>query len=100
MQSAVYNADRVENRIVINAENYGDRYVYDLAQQVLNRHPLLEAAIEHLKIPDALAFEVTIYSETPTGASTGSSAAVTVALISALVDGYIIDGHVPTAEIE
>jgi D-glycero-alpha-D-manno-heptose-7-phosphate kinase len=37
-----------------------------------------------MKIPDDLAFEVTIYSEAPAGASTGTSAAVTVALIGAL----------------
>jgi D-glycero-alpha-D-manno-heptose-7-phosphate kinase len=35
-------------------------------------------------VPESLAFEVTIYSEAPTGASTGTSAAVTVALIGAL----------------
>jgi D-glycero-alpha-D-manno-heptose-7-phosphate kinase len=45
---------------------------------------LLEAAIEYMRIPDQLAFEVTIYSEAPAGASTGTSAAVTVALIGAL----------------
>jgi len=49
-----------------------------------NKHPLLEAAIDFMGIPDDLAFEVTIYSEAPTGASTGTSAAVTVALIGAL----------------
>ncbi len=88
VQIAVYNADQVENRIVINAENYGERYVVDpelhSSQYGWHRHPLLEAAIEYMKIPDALAFEVTIYSEAPAGASTGTSAAVTVALIGAL----------------
>jgi D-glycero-alpha-D-manno-heptose-7-phosphate kinase len=88
VQIAVYNAAKAENRIVINAENYGERYVVDLelhaSQHKWNRHPLLEAAIEYMKIPDNLAFEVSIYSEAPAGASTGTSAAVTVALIGAL----------------
>jgi D-glycero-alpha-D-manno-heptose-7-phosphate kinase len=88
VQVAVYDADQVENRIVINAENYGERYVVDpelhSSQHGWNRHPLLEAAIEYMHMPTNLAFEVTIYSEAPAGASTGTSAAVTVALIGAL----------------
>jgi len=88
VQIAVYDAAQVENRIVINAENYGERYVIDpvlhSSQNGWNRHPLLEAAIEYMRIPGNLAFEVTIYSEAPAGASTGTSAAVTVALIGAL----------------
>ena len=88
VQIAVYDANAVENRIVINAENYGERYVVDpqqhAAQHGWQRHPLLEAAIAYMRIPDKLALEVTIYSDAPAGASTGTSAAVTVALIGAL----------------
>jgi len=71
-------------QIVIYAENYGERYVRDPDKPGWDRHPLLEAAIERMKIPKDLAFRVTIYSEAPAGASTGTSAAVTVALIGAL----------------
>jgi D-glycero-alpha-D-manno-heptose-7-phosphate kinase len=88
VQIAVYDAAEATDRIVINAENYGERYALDpdqhSSQNGWNRHPLLEAAIEYMKIPDQLAFEVTIYSEAPAGASTGTSAAVTVALIGGL----------------
>lgn len=88
VQVAVYAAGQVADRIVINAENYGERYALDPIQHSSkngwNRHPLLEAAIEYMKIPADLAFEVTIYSEAPAGASTGTSAAVTVALIGGL----------------
>lgn len=88
VQVAVYDASGVENRIVINAENYGERYVVDptrhSSQKGWNRHPLLEAAIEYMQISEDLAFEVTLYSEAPAGASTGTSAAVTVALIGGL----------------
>ena len=37
-----------------------------------------------MRVPKNLSCEVTIYSEAPGGASTGTSAAVTVALIGAL----------------
>jgi D-glycero-alpha-D-manno-heptose-7-phosphate kinase len=88
VQISVYDAAETEDRIVINAENYGERYVLDptqhSSQNGWNRHPLLEAAIELMNIPDHLAFEITIYSQAPAGASTGTSAAVTVALIGAL----------------
>jgi D-glycero-alpha-D-manno-heptose-7-phosphate kinase len=71
------------NRITIHAENFGERYVVN-PEVHWDRHPLLEAAIEYMHVPKDLAFEVTIYSEAPSGASTGTSAAVTVALIGAL----------------
>ncbi|UCB46438.1 MAG: GHMP kinase [Spirochaetota bacterium] len=73
-----------EDRIVINAENFGERYVIHPENLGWDRHPLLEAAIERMNIPDNYSFEVTIFSEAPSGASTGTSAAVTVALIGAL----------------
>jgi D-glycero-alpha-D-manno-heptose-7-phosphate kinase len=76
--------DARDERIIIHAENYGERYVMHPEQPGWDRHPLLEAAIERMGIPDNLAFQVTIFSEAPSGASTGTSAAVTVALIGAL----------------
>jgi len=83
VQIEVYRHDAQEERIVIYAENYGERYVRHLKTE-WDRHPLLEAAIEYMGVPDDVAFQVTIYSEAPAGASTGTSAAVTVALIGAL----------------
>jgi D-glycero-alpha-D-manno-heptose-7-phosphate kinase len=84
VQIEVYSADLRENRIVIYAENFGERYVMHPERDGWDRHPLLEAAIECMGIPEELAFQVTIFSEAPSGASTGTSAAVTVALIGAL----------------
>ena len=87
VQITVYRYDREEGnekgRVVINAENYGERYVVN-PEKHWDKHPLLEAAIEYMRIPDNLSFEVTIFSDAPSGASTGTSAAVTVALIGAL----------------
>jgi D-glycero-alpha-D-manno-heptose-7-phosphate kinase len=83
VQIAVYPGESQESRIIINAENYGERYVV-VPEKHWDKHPLLEAAIETMRLPADLSFEVTIYSEAPSGASTGTSAAVTVALIGGL----------------
>ena len=77
--------DGQDDRVIIHAENYGERYAVVPEQHVgWNKHPLLEAAIDYMHVPEDLAFEVTLYSDAPGGASTGTSAAVTVALIGAL----------------
>jgi D-glycero-alpha-D-manno-heptose-7-phosphate kinase len=70
--------------IVLNAENYAERYAVSSPSSPWGPHPLLEAAIACMKVPPDLHLEVTIHSEAPTGAGTGTSAAVTVALIGAL----------------
>lgn len=73
-----------DERIVIFAENFGERYTVHPERLGWDRHPLLEAAIDLMHVPDDLGIQVTIYSDAPAGASTGTSAAVTVALIGAL----------------
>lgn len=71
--------------VTIVAENFGERYVPKSSpEKTWDRHPLLEAAIARMSLPDDLAFRVSIYSEAPAGASTGTSAAVSVSLIGAL----------------
>lgn len=70
--------------LTIHAENYGERYTIDPAAVVYDRHPLLEAAVDAMDIPRNLDIEVSLYSEAPGGCSTGTSAAVSVALIGAL----------------
>jgi D-glycero-alpha-D-manno-heptose-7-phosphate kinase len=71
-------------RITINAENYGTRYTIAEPKGLYDKHPLLEAAIDYMHIPSDVAVEVSIFSEAPSGCSTGTSAAVSVALIGAL----------------
>ena len=83
-QLKVLRRDEVDDRIVIHAENYGERFPVQPGNREWNHHPLLEAAVEYMDVPDDVAFEVAIYSEVPAGASTGTSAAVTVALIGSL----------------
>jgi D-glycero-alpha-D-manno-heptose-7-phosphate kinase len=83
-QIEVFPYDGQEDRVVIHAENFGERFTAHPEKHTWFKHPLLEAAIDFMHIPENLAFEITIFSEAPAGASTGTSAAVTVALIGAL----------------
>ena len=83
VQIRVFLPGTQDERIVINAENYGHRYPVTPGRH-WDKHPLQEAAIEYMRLPENLVFEVTIYSDAPSGASTGTSAAVSVALIGAL----------------
>jgi len=96
VQIMVFPEGNQEDRIVINAENYGERYAV-IPEKHWDKHPLLEASIEYMKVPEHLSFEVTIYSEAPGGASTGTSAAVTVALIGAL--DHLTPGRLTAHEV-
>ncbi len=84
VQVEVFQNDGHQDRVTIQAENYGDRYTVVPDAGQWNKHPLLEAAIHYMKVPRDVSLQVTIFSEAPAGASTGTSAAVSVALIAAL----------------
>jgi D-glycero-alpha-D-manno-heptose-7-phosphate kinase len=84
VQIEVYPYSGSDPHILLFAENYGERYAVQTETAGWDRHPLLEAAIDRMGVPDEYAIQVTIYSEAPGGCSTGTSAAVTVALIGAL----------------
>ncbi len=84
VQIRIFKQDRPEPRITIHAENYGQRYTIDKPRGLYDKQPLLEAAIEYMNIPQHLELEVSIFSDAPAGGSTGTSAAVSVALIGAL----------------
>jgi D-glycero-alpha-D-manno-heptose-7-phosphate kinase len=83
VQISVTPINGQDNQIILEAENFGERYTIIPAKH-WDRHPLLEATIEYMKPRRDLCLEITIYSDAPSGASTGTSAAVTVALIGAL----------------
>ncbi len=84
VQIEVWPRDGQPERVLLFAENYGERYAVQPDAPGWDRHPLLEAAISRMGVPDDLALGITVHSEAPAGASTGTSAAVTVALIGAL----------------
>jgi D-glycero-alpha-D-manno-heptose-7-phosphate kinase len=70
--------------VVLHVEDFGERYVVATQPAPWGPHPLLEAAIAFMKLPQHLSLEARIHSEVPSGAGTGTSAAVTVALLGAL----------------
>lgn len=97
VQIEVYPAHERDNQITIHAENFGEQYAPNPQKPGWDRHPLLEAAIERMGIPDDIAVQVTIFSKAPSGASTGTSAAVTVALIGAL--DFLTPGRLTPHEV-
>jgi D-glycero-alpha-D-manno-heptose-7-phosphate kinase len=71
------------HRITLDVANFGDRYGYEPGQAP-SRHPLLEAVIDDTGLPEGVGLEIRVASAIPAGCSTGTSAAVAVALIGAL----------------
>ena len=73
-----------EDRLTLNLENYGDTYTLNPEKIKYSKHPLIEAAIDSVVIPEDISIVMDLFSSAPAGASVGTSAAVTVALIGAL----------------
>ena len=73
-----------DERVTIAAENFGHTYAINPDRVVYEKHPLIEAAIDVMRLPATIALRINIFSDAPPGASTGTSAAVSVALIGAL----------------
>jgi D-glycero-alpha-D-manno-heptose-7-phosphate kinase len=82
--------------VIVHAENYADRYAFEPGTRPWVKHPLLEAAIESVGVPPGLSAEIRVQSTVPPGASTGTSAAVCVALIGAL---HLLWDRRPDADI-
>jgi D-glycero-alpha-D-manno-heptose-7-phosphate kinase len=97
VQVAIYPAGDAATPLVIHPENFGARYEMRREAPPWGPHPLLEAAIAYMKVPHDLRLEVTIHSEAPAGAGTGTSAAVTVALVGAL--DALTPGHLTPHEV-
>ena len=71
-------------RFYFTVDDYGDRYRLDPQNVTFGRHPLLDACVKSMPIPKGLDVEISLHSSIPGGSSTGTSAAVTVALLRAL----------------
>jgi D-glycero-alpha-D-manno-heptose-7-phosphate kinase len=86
VQIEVYPRGAMKDRVILHAENFGQQYaVFPKSERhEWIHHPLLEAAIDYMGVPAELAVQISIFSEAPAGCSTGTSAAVSVALIGAL----------------
>jgi D-glycero-alpha-D-manno-heptose-7-phosphate kinase len=80
----------------LHAADFGDEYEFDLDDPP-NRHPLLEQCIAEIGLGgDGVALDVQVRCDAPAGASTGTSAAVSVALLAACsaARGLAIDPQV------
>jgi len=97
VQVEVFRKGAPNQHIVVYAENYGQRFAVSGAQSGWDQHPLLQAAIARMNVPADVALKVTIFSEAPSGASTGTSAAVAVALVGAL--DRLTQGHLTAHEV-
>ncbi len=85
VQIYVYETDiKDKTEIVLDVENFGERYTLQTTFTEYDKHPLLEACIDIMNLPSNLSFEVNLFSEAPAGCSTGTSASISVALLGAL----------------
>jgi D-glycero-alpha-D-manno-heptose-7-phosphate kinase len=89
----VFRAGAGRPPVVLDVVDYGDRYAPALSPGRWDRHPLLEAAVASVGLPDGVSIDARVSCGVPAGAATGTSAAVTVALIGALwqLNGRPID---------
>jgi D-glycero-alpha-D-manno-heptose-7-phosphate kinase len=72
-------------QITINAHNYGESINFDCDNIDFNgKHDLLKAAFKLFPVPESIGLDIIIKSQMPPGASTGTSAAVSTALVGAL----------------
>jgi D-glycero-alpha-D-manno-heptose-7-phosphate kinase len=77
----VYARRTRQHAVEIFAEDYNERFVHSDAW---SQHPLLEAAVSMAAVPVDLALDIRLHCAAPAGASTGTSAAVTLAMLCAL----------------
>ena len=71
------------DRVLLDVVNYRDRYGFTPGA-LPGRHPLLEAIVDDFGLPESVSMEISVRSGVPPGSSTGTSAAVAVALVGAI----------------
>ncbi len=75
--------DAAPDRVDLDVADFGDHYGFAPGHGP-RRHPLLEAAVDEVGVPHDVALAIRVTSGVPAGCSTGTSAAVSVALVGAL----------------
>ncbi len=80
----VFRDDGNAAPFTIHVRNFEERYSIAPPNGSYGKHPLIEAALDCIRPPEGMALELSIYSDAPAGCSTGTSAAVTIAIIGAL----------------
>lgn len=84
VQLSVFNDDGSSPPFTVNVQNFGERYSLQQPNGKYGKHPLIEAVLDCMPVPNGQAVELSIFSEAPAGCSTGTSASVAVAAIGAL----------------
>jgi D-glycero-alpha-D-manno-heptose-7-phosphate kinase len=91
------NRERRKKRVLLHTENYGESFWVNPERPAASPHPFLQHIIARLRPPDDLKVEVNLFSPVPAGISTGTSAAVCVALLGAL--SFLSRGEVVLKDI-
>ncbi|MBU0755526.1 MAG: GHMP kinase [Planctomycetes bacterium] len=74
-----------DRHVTFHLENLNDTFTVNPDRVVYGGYPILEAVVAYVGVPSGLSLEIDIFSQAPPGASVGSSAAMTVALLGALI---------------
>ncbi|MEW5900984.1 MAG: GHMP kinase, partial [Acidobacteriota bacterium] len=78
------NKEQRKKRVLLHTENYGESFWVNPEKPSASPHPFLQHIIARIPPPDDLKLEINLFSPVPAGISTGTSAAVCVALLGAL----------------
>lgn len=70
--------------VTLDVPDFGDLYEMHLGSPPPGLHPILEAAVNHVRPPSGFDARIRVTSAHPPGCGTGTSAAVAVALLGAL----------------
>ena len=72
--------------VVLDVQAFGDRYPIVPGAPRVARHPLLESAVDTYPPPADLTVAISVRSAVPPGCGTGTSAAVSIAVLAALAE--------------
>jgi D-glycero-alpha-D-manno-heptose-7-phosphate kinase len=78
------NKENIDQRVLVRLENYGEALWINPEKPIYDQHPLIQGAVNSFPIPKDVILHINLYSHMPAGSSTGTSASVCVALLSAL----------------
>jgi D-glycero-alpha-D-manno-heptose-7-phosphate kinase len=78
------NRDKVDQRVLVILENYGESLWLNPEKPAFDQHPLIQGTFNSVPIPKEIMLHVSLFSHVPAGSSTGTSASVCVALLGAL----------------
>jgi D-glycero-alpha-D-manno-heptose-7-phosphate kinase len=78
------NRERVDQRVLVRLENYGEALWINPENPAYDQHPLIQGAVNSFPLPRETMLHINLYSHMPAGSSTGTSASVCVALLGAL----------------